>query len=240
MNSKFNARSGLKAVTLCGLALGLGMASIHARADEWNKKTIVRFDQPIQVRETYLEPGTYVLKLVDSSSDRNIVQIFTADERHVINTVIAIPNYRLQPTGDSRFAFWETPPGSVRALRAWFYPGDNYGQEFAYPKTLRQIAYAAPAPPPLAPAPPPEAVPARAPEPAPPITETAPEPAPAPQPEAAQPPPAPEPQPQAEPQAPPPPRAAELPKTATPYPMFGLAGLVCLGLFTVLKATKTA
>ncbi|HTS75608.1 MAG TPA: hypothetical protein VMG40_05355 [Bryobacteraceae bacterium] len=237
MNLKFNARSGLKAAALCGIALGFGLASIHARADEWNKKTIVRFDEPTQIRDTYLEPGTYVLKLVDSPSNRNVVQIFTADERHVINTIIAIPNYRLKPTGNSRFAFWETPPGSVRALRAWFYPGDNYGQEFAYPKNLRQIAYAAPA----QPAPAPEAVPAPEAEPAPSV-EAAPEPAPAPapQPEAAQPPPAPETQPQAEPQAPPPPPPSELPKTATAYPMFGLGGLICLGLFTWLRATKAA
>ena len=30
--------------------------------------------------------------------------------------------------------FWEVPAGQPKALRAWFYPGDNDGQEFAYPK----------------------------------------------------------------------------------------------------------
>ena len=39
------------------------------------------------------------------------------------------------------FTFWETPPGQPKALRAWFYPGDNFGQEFAYPKSAAvQIA----------------------------------------------------------------------------------------------------
>src|SRR5262249_23540157 len=95
---------------------------------------------PIQVTDTYLEPGTYVFKLANSSSDRHIVQIFNADQNHLISTIMAIPNYRLQPTGNSRFMFWETPAGSARALRAWFYPGDNFGQEFRYPKHLREIA----------------------------------------------------------------------------------------------------
>jgi hypothetical protein len=44
------------------------------------------------------------------------------------------PNYRLEPTGKTVFSFWETPPGQPKAMRAWFYPGDNFGQEFVYPK----------------------------------------------------------------------------------------------------------
>ena len=40
-----------------------------------------------------------------------------------------------KPTGKSTFQFWETPAGQPKAMRAWFYPGDNFGQEFAYPKT---------------------------------------------------------------------------------------------------------
>jgi hypothetical protein len=148
MSLTSNARVGLRLVALCGIGLGTGLVSFHARADQWNKKTIVTFNEPTQIIDTYLEPGTYVLRLLDSPSNRNVVQIFNSDQTHIINTIIAIPNERLQPTGDSRFIFWETPPGSVRALRAWFYPGDNFGQEFPYPTNLRQVAYVHPAPPP--------------------------------------------------------------------------------------------
>jgi hypothetical protein len=94
-----------------------------------------------------LEPGTYVFKLLDSLSDRHIVQIFNSDETHLITTILAVPNYRLQPTGKSTFEFWETPAGQPTAMRAWFYPGDNFGQEFAYPKSISiQIAKVAKAP----------------------------------------------------------------------------------------------
>ena len=59
----------------------------------------------------------------------------------LFRSVLAIPNYRLQPTGETRFGFWETPAGQPKALRSWFYPGDNFGQEFAYPKNeAMQIA----------------------------------------------------------------------------------------------------
>src|SRR5947199_2828780 len=98
----------------------------QARADVWNKKTILTVNQAIQVPNKVLEPGQYVFKLADSQSDRHIVQIFNGDESHIITTILAIPNYRLQPTGKSQFTFWETPAGEPRALRAWFYPGDNF------------------------------------------------------------------------------------------------------------------
>jgi hypothetical protein len=71
---------------------------------------------------------------LDSPSDRHIVQIFNADGTHIIVTILAINNYRLEPTGDTVMKFRETPGDAPEALRAWFYPGDNFGQEFVYPK----------------------------------------------------------------------------------------------------------
>src|ERR1700687_4362355 len=123
--------------------LGIALAPT-ARADEWNKKTIMTVSESIQVPNKVLPAGKYVMKLLDSPSDRHIVQIFNADETHLETTILAIPNYRLEPTGKTVFSFWETPPGQPKAMRAWFYPGDNFGQEFAYPKsTAVQIAAAA-------------------------------------------------------------------------------------------------
>src|SRR5580700_4155429 len=120
--------------------LGVALSS-SARADEWNKKTVMTVNEPIQVPNKVLPAGTYVIKLLDSPSDRHIVQIFNADETQLQTTLLAIPNYRIQPTGKTVFSFWETPPGQPKALRAWFYPGDNFGQEFAYPKSAAtQIA----------------------------------------------------------------------------------------------------
>jgi len=135
-------RLGISTALLGGLVLTMGGVGFRAKADVWDKKTILTIDQPIQVEETYLEPGTYVFKLLNSDSNRHIVQIYDRDQRHMIHMLQAIPNYRLQPTGNSRFTFYETPAGSVRAMRAWFYPGDNYGQEFRYPKELKQVAFA--------------------------------------------------------------------------------------------------
>jgi hypothetical protein len=103
-----------------------------AAADQWDKKTIITTDEVMQLPNMMLQPGTYVIKLAESSSNRHIVQFFDKDEKHLVTTVLAIPNQRLRLTGKSVFAFWEVPAGQPKALRAWFYPGDNFGQEFAY------------------------------------------------------------------------------------------------------------
>jgi hypothetical protein len=81
-----------------------------------------------------LPAGTYVFKLLDSWSDRNIVQIFSPDETHVYTTILAIPNYRLKATDKTVLTFAERGAGQPEAIKAWFYPGATWGQEFVYPK----------------------------------------------------------------------------------------------------------
>lgn len=127
--SRFKAFALASCVGLFGAAFAPNLY-----ADQWNKRTILTVNEAIQVPNKVLEPGKYVMKLLDSPSNRHIVQIFDENEQHLITTVLAIPNYRLQPTGETQFGFWETPAGQPKALRSWFYPGDNFGQEFAYPK----------------------------------------------------------------------------------------------------------
>jgi hypothetical protein len=127
------------ALSLLGVTLAPG-----ARADELNKKTIMTFSQPVEIPGQVLPAGTYTFKLADSLSDRHIVQIFNADGSRIIATILAINNYRLRPTGESVVKFAERSGDNPEALKAWFYPGDNFGQEFVYPKPRAvQLAVAA-------------------------------------------------------------------------------------------------
>lgn len=224
------------AITSVGLLAGAALLAPSARADEWNKKTILTINESIQVPNKVLPPGTYVMKLLDSPSNRHIVQIFDKNEQHLETTVLAIPNYRLEPTGKTQLQFWETPPGQPKALRAWFYPGDNFGQEFAYPKSeAMQIAAATHQQVPTTYAQNESELTTA------PVTTTnekgeeqemaqaTPPPAPA----------TPAPAPEAERQTPAPaPPPATLPHTASPYPLIGLAGLLSLGVFFVMKAVR--
>ncbi len=112
----------------------LGSLMPMAKADDWDQRTIFSFSGPVEIPGQILPAGTYVFKLVNSSSDRNIVQVFNRDENHLYGTFLAIPDYRLQPAGKPIITFEERAAGSPEAVKAWFYPGDNYGHDFVYPK----------------------------------------------------------------------------------------------------------
>jgi len=120
--------------------LGTGMLCtfpLAAQTAAWEKITTVTIDQPIEVPGAgILQPGAYTFKLVDpgQGADRHTVQILNKEQTHVFATFQAIPNERLRPTGKTVFSFYEVPAGQPEVMRAWFYPGDNFGQEFAYPK----------------------------------------------------------------------------------------------------------
>jgi LPXTG-motif cell wall-anchored protein len=122
--------------TFCLLAtLCFGAAVLpSARADEWNKQTKMTFSQSVEIPGKILPAGTYTFRLLDSPADRHIVQIFDADGTQLITTVLAINDYRLKPTGETVVKFTERAGDAPEALRAWFYPGDDFGQAFVYPK----------------------------------------------------------------------------------------------------------
>jgi len=237
------------ALTIASVGLLAGAAfAPKARADEWNKKTILTVNESIQVPNKVLPPGTYVMRLMDSPSNRHIVQIFDKNEQHLETTVLAIPNYRLEPTGKTQFQFWETPPGQPKALRAWFYPGDNFGQEFAYPKSeAMQIAATTHQQVPTTYAQneselttakvgtvdekgTEQEMPQQTPMPQQTAQATPPPATPAPEPEANRVTPAPQETPAATPQ--------QLPHTGSPYPLVGLIGLFSLGAFFIVKAVR--
>lgn len=131
----------LKAGTTACLFALMGAALVPtAKADEWNRKTVITFSGPVEIPGVHLAgfgilpAGTYVFKILDSQSDRHIVQIFDKAETTIYATILAIPNYRLKVTDKTVITFTERPAGEPEALRAWFYPGRNWGEEFVYPK----------------------------------------------------------------------------------------------------------
>jgi hypothetical protein len=144
MNIRFNALWVSASLTLMGCMIA------PAIADEWNKETKVEFSAPVEVPGKVLDAGKYVFKLADSESDRNIVQIFSEDasgDQKLVTTVLAIPAYRTATPDDSIIKFEERSSGSPEAIQSWFYPGDNAGWEFVYPKrqTLETSANMTPA-----------------------------------------------------------------------------------------------
>ena len=132
----------LKAVpTVFCLALLAGaIFSPAAEPMTWNRKTTITFSGPVEIPGVHLAgwgilpAGTYVFKILDSQVDRHIVQIFNKEETVCYATIMAIPNFRLKTTDKTVVTFRERPNGQPEALRAWFYPGRQWGEEFVYPK----------------------------------------------------------------------------------------------------------
>src|SRR6187397_1271782 len=128
----------LAVVLACSIAVLCVMFRRTASAQQgWDKRTRVTFNAPVEipgVDAQVLPAGTYVFRLSDSLSDRHIVQILNANETHLYANILAIPNYRLRPTDKTVMTFSERKAGEPQAIRAWFYPGDNSGQEFVYPQ----------------------------------------------------------------------------------------------------------
>ena len=104
----------------------------NARAQSFNKKTVVTFNQPVEVPNLVLPAGTYVFKRLDSATP-NLIQISNADETHVFATLLTGTEYRSEPADETVITFEERSNGSPRAIKDWFYPGDSVGEEFLYP-----------------------------------------------------------------------------------------------------------
>jgi hypothetical protein len=120
-------------ILVLGLFAAILLNVVAARADEWDKATLVTIDKPISIPGMVLPPGSYLFKLANAT-DRNIVRVFTSDRRRLLTTIFAIPDRRVQRTEESVFTFWETPNGRPVALRSWFYPSDYRGFQFRYPE----------------------------------------------------------------------------------------------------------
>jgi hypothetical protein len=118
----------LFAVLLCGTLIP------GARASEWDKRTIVTFSDAVEIPGQVLAPGTYVFKLLDSPSTRNIVQVWNGVEDHLLAMIQTISDYK--PQADDKSVFYLEPLSgdSTLALQSWFYPGETSGRRFVYPQ----------------------------------------------------------------------------------------------------------
>jgi hypothetical protein len=116
--------------TAISLAFLGGLLVPNMRADESDKMTTVTFSAPVEVSGTVLPAGTYVFKLLNGETDTDIVEIFNADDTRLVTSAMALPDYRGTVSDKSTFTFDERPSGQPEALKAWFYPGDEYGEEF--------------------------------------------------------------------------------------------------------------
>lgn len=116
-----------------GSLMMLGVLVVpRARANEWNKEMTLTFNHPVEIPGRVLEPGTYQFKVADVANDRDVIDIYNAAGTHLVETAFSTPEYRSKATSQVVVTFEERAADSPKAVKAWFYPGEKWGQEFLY------------------------------------------------------------------------------------------------------------
>ena len=121
---------------IMGAAAVAALIAPAASAQTWNvnKVTYLTFSGPVQVPGASLPAGTYMFRLADPISHRQVIQIRDKDGGQIFTTLMSIPNQTAEPKDDPFVMFLEAPAGQPAAIKAWFYPGEKTGYEFVYPK----------------------------------------------------------------------------------------------------------
>ncbi len=119
------------------------LAPPASKADDHDKKTVVTISQPTEVPGMVLRPGTYVIKLLNSSSNRHIAEIMNEKMDHLYALTFTVSADRVVPASKPVLTFYEGSNGRPPAIRKWFWPGDTLGQEFVYPKNQAERISAA-------------------------------------------------------------------------------------------------
>ncbi len=112
-----------------------------AKAERGSAKTVLTFNEPVEIPGVVLEPGSYVFKLLGLQQDRDVVEVYNKAEDHLYATLVGIPITRETAAGQSAVMFEQRAPDSPETIKAWFRPGRVNGVEFIYPKErARQLA----------------------------------------------------------------------------------------------------
>ena len=131
-------RAALVSVVLVGLTAGAALAQ------PFDKRTEFAFSGAVQVPGVTLPAGSYIFRLVDTSS-HNVIQVLSADGMRSYAMFFGIRAERPDYAAEPELRFIETPPGVSPAVQTWWYPGEKSGYEFVYPKDqARRLASAQP------------------------------------------------------------------------------------------------
>ena len=121
--------SATAALLVCSVA---STAGAQVRSD---RAVYFTFDQPVAIPGQTLPAGKYLFKLLDSQTNRSVVQVYNAEGTKLVTMVMTIPAQRLDMPEDPEVRFMEGPADTPPAIRTWWYPSLKTGWEFIYPRS---------------------------------------------------------------------------------------------------------
>lgn len=128
--------TGLLALTAMVVVFGvIATPSAFAVLPE---SSVLRLTEPLDVGGTVLQPGVYVIKALQNIANRNILRVTSEDGAEVFATVLSIPHSLEagQDPEDTAFVYYPSVAGAPQALRTWFASDSTSGggHDIVYPK----------------------------------------------------------------------------------------------------------
>ena len=114
---------------MLAIALTLGVPGPGQQFNEWNKKSTLSTDCPVELPGIVLEPGVYIVKLLDTKEKRSLVQIWNSDEHLLQEIDLSQPLDLVDPGSKTdyftaaqaldKLAYAGTPTASVQPIAYW-------------------------------------------------------------------------------------------------------------------------
>jgi len=123
-------------ISLCLIVICLLVAPT-TKANEQPGNAAVTFGVPVEVPgigAQILPAGNYLFTALESTPDRDIIQISSPDGSHVFTTMVGVPNSRLKAPDLITVVFTDRPAADPLALKAWYCPGRSWGDTIVYEK----------------------------------------------------------------------------------------------------------
>lgn len=129
-------KTTFKAAACAAITVGLlASAAPQAHAQMRSDKAIYfTFSEPVTLPQVTLPAGRYLFRLADSLVSRTIVQIYSADGSKLHAMLMTIPARRADLPENPEVRFLETAANTPPAIATYWYPGEQSGWEFVYPR----------------------------------------------------------------------------------------------------------
>jgi hypothetical protein len=105
-----------------------------ANAFTHDKRTYFTFSQPVALPGMTLPAGTYMFRLANPDSSRNVIQVANKEGTESFAMLHTIQAQRRDAPKDSELRFRETAAGRPPAVGTYWYMGERTGYEFLYSK----------------------------------------------------------------------------------------------------------
>jgi hypothetical protein len=112
------------------LLLGLPVTGLAAQ-ENWLRDTRMTVQEPIQIPGAILEPGTYLIRMAQTT-DRHVVEFWTENREELVMTTFSVGEIMDNYADDVMLRFEERPAHEPVRLDVWFYPGYMTGLQFLY------------------------------------------------------------------------------------------------------------